>query len=169
MTDRRIIRRSGRSRRPGGRSPTDWDGTNSSLTLGASSKLLAFGFVPIAGVGHETCVRIVGEMFVETSAPTAVDVVVLGAAVVSDQAFTVGITAVPDPITEIGDDMWTFINPLTMASTAQKQRKTFDSRAMRKIEEGQTLAFVWATGAGTGASVKVGVYLRVLFKHGVRS
>jgi len=169
---RRIVRRGRRFGQRGQRSPTDWDGTTVLGTLPANSKVVAVGFAPVAGVGHETVVRIVGSVQVTaTTAGTTDGVVLMAAAVVSDTAFNLGATAVPDAITDSGDDMWTFIRPFHFQSGATPTRnEDYDSRGMRKVEEGQTLAIILSSGpAATVAVTKFIFYMRVLFKHGVRS
>jgi len=80
-----------------------------------------------------------------------------GSCVVSDQAVAIGVTAVPTPITDQGSDLWVmyeenygrFIG--TPTSEVGRQLK-IDSRAMRKVEEGQDFIFVVET---PGAAVSV--------------
>ena len=71
-----------------------------------------------------------------------------GAAVVSDQAVAVGITAVPTPDTELGSSLWFAImgmyadgQALTDVTTPG-QPFSLDSKAMRKVEVGQDIIVV---------------------------
>ncbi len=126
-------------------------------------------FVPLAGTSHETIVRIVGSW---AAAPgTGNGSMVMGGLVVTDAAVAIGITAIPDPVTEINDDVWAFISSIpftaSLGSIGEQREATFDSRAMRRLEEGQTFAIVMAN-AGT-ATANFDVYMRLLAKLAVRS
>ncbi len=72
-----------------------------------------------------------------------------GVAVVSDQAVAIGVTAVPTPITDQGSDLWLAWQGMlgqmrfTAGSFANlSTRYTIDSKAMRKVEDGQDVVFV---------------------------
>jgi len=69
-----------------------------------------------------------------------------GACVVSDQASAIGVTAVPTPLTDLGSDLWmlwTFLQSSLLFSDATGimqfvgHRRDVDSRAMRKVIDGQ--------------------------------
>ena len=74
-----------------------------------------------------------------------------GVAVVSDQASAIGVTAVPTPVTDIASDLWfvhelqfglfRFVSGIGFEGVSGIQR-TIDSKAMRKVEEGQDIVFV---------------------------
>ncbi len=73
----------------------------------------------------------------------------LGVAVVSDQAAAIGITAVPTPLTDLESDLWLFHQIVSTFSTASANggsgalwSKEFESKAMRKVEEGQDVIVV---------------------------
>ena len=93
---------------------------------------------------------------------------VLGMCVVTDAAFAIGATAIPDPATEISDDIWMFISSISqVAVTDVAVRQQFDSRAMRKVDEGSRLVLmVVNTGSATAGFA---VYIRMLGKLAVRS
>ncbi len=85
----------------------------------------------------------------------------LGMAVVSDQAVAIGITAVPTPFTDMGSDLWflhqilqgdfTFLSGVGVMEIGG-QLKDVDSRAMRKVEDGQDLVGIVETSSlSTGA------------------
>ena len=72
-------------------------------------------------------------------------------AVVSDQAAAVGVTAVPDPISDSGSDMFLmhqyFAAPFRFSAAGVAVIAAtfeFDSKAMRKISEDETLVVVVA-------------------------
>jgi len=82
-----------------------------------------------------------------------------GMCVVSDQARAIGVTAIPTPMTDLGSDLWFFHQILSgsfnfvtgIGIDAQgivpTAHQTFESKAMRKVEEGQDLAVVVETSA----------------------
>jgi len=70
-----------------------------------------------------------------------------GIAVVSDQAVAIGITALPTPVTDKDSDLWqTYLTTMSEASQSTSgsggRNAEYDSRAMRKVEEGAQLVFV---------------------------
>ncbi len=88
----------------------------------------------------------------------------IGAAVVSDQASAIGVTAVPTPETDRGSDLFflyeSLVGGITVPGTpvelldSEGRFLQFDSRAMRKVEEGQDIVFVKETGAiSSGANI----------------
>ena len=97
-----------------------------------------------------------------------------GAAVVSDQAVAIGITAVPTPSIDADSDLWMLyeriMGSFLIKSTGEGivepggVTKEFDSRAMRKVEDGSQLIFVVENGAVTAAGCIVRTFARVLIK-----
>jgi len=68
-----------------------------------------------------------------------------GLAVVSDQALAIGVTAVPTPETDKDSDLWLLFVTLATSVAANVVSEMgkfveFDSKAMRKVEEGQDIA-----------------------------
>ena len=79
----------------------------------------------------------------------------LGMAVVSDQAAAIGITAVPTPSTDGDSDLFFLYEEMysrfeffdaTGVNPQNSIGRTFDSKASRKVEEGQDLAITVETG-----------------------
>ena len=77
----------------------------------------------------------------------------LGMAVVSDEAVAIGATAVPTPETDASSDLW-FVYETTYGqftlhtSVGAYERgvgRTYDSKAMRRVEDGQDLIIVVET------------------------
>ena len=72
----------------------------------------------------------------------------IGLAVVSDQAVAAGITAVPLPFSDLGSDLWfaielifgqfVFVSGIGFQDSTGVHR-TLDSKAMRKVEDGQDI------------------------------
>ena len=75
----------------------------------------------------------------------------IGCCVVSDQASAIGVTAVPTPFTDLSSDLWfvhgIMANQILFSSAIGIQAnsgvsKDIDSKAMRKVEDGQDLITV---------------------------
>ena len=74
-----------------------------------------------------------------------------GAAVVSDQANAIGVTAVPTPFTDLGSDLWFMHSVIAGSFTfvtgsgfhpVGGTMKEIDSKAMRRVNDDQDLVFV---------------------------
>ncbi len=157
----------GRSvQRGGGRAPTGWAGfLGFDATVAAGTKQIIGSFVPLPGFSHETAVRVVGDW---TSQGAVGGSVVIGMCVVTDAAFAIGATAIPDPATEISDDIWMFISSISKVGVDDIQpSRLFDSRAMRKVDEGSRLVLMIANTGST--SIGFSIYIRMLGKLAVRS
>jgi len=85
---------------------------------------------------------------------------------VSDQSVAIGVTAVPTPLTDLGSDLW-FFHQMLMGGIMKDSSAGFaslrgfryvvDSKAMRKVEEGQDIVFCSEnTNILSGASILVG-------------
>ena len=162
---RRSVRRTGGFRR-GTRSPTGWAGGATENTLASGTKAIVLSFTSSGLASHDTVVRIVG------SISGAADAVVngqfvLGAGVFADNAVAAGVAFLPDPLTDVNDDLWTMIRSVPYIGS-QVREFEFDSRGMRKVEEGQQLVFIGANSA-SGANFKFSVYLRLLAKSAIRT
>jgi len=94
-------------------------------------------------------------------------VAAFGMAVVSDQAIAVGVTAVPTPTTDTGSDLfyvyeWLLARFQPTEGPAYSER-VVDSKAMRKVEDGQDVAIVMETGTNTSGVLLAG-FVRMLIK-----
>jgi len=89
--------------------------------------------------------------------------------VVSDQAVAIGITALPTPVTDNGSDLWYTYEWLLANATDLTDLavggvfKEFDSRAMRKVEDGQDLIEVVESGTST-FGLNITTFQRTLIK-----
>ena len=96
-----------------------------------------------------------------------------GHAIVSDQAVAIGVTAVPIPSTDDGSDLWyvyealfglfTFVTGAGILLNHGAVDRTFDSKAMRKVEDGQDLLVVAETSAISVGAILTS-YERILLK-----
>ncbi len=96
----------------------------------------------------------------------------LGMAVVSDEARTVGITAVPTPEEQRASDLWFVYESLSgefvfgsVASFVETHgpEVRFDSKGMRKVEEGQDVVVVLQNSAISSGTISI-VSFRMLIK-----
>jgi len=157
----RTVRRSGRVFR-GGRSRREslwFDIAETETTITAASTAALFtGLTSVLlGLRPFTIVRTRGTMMVSSdqTANTETQQIGFGICVVSDQALAIGVTAVPTPMTDGESDLWFVFEVLEhriQVSSAigilspAGSRKDWDSRAMRKVEEGSDIALSVETG-----------------------
>jgi len=97
-----------------------------------------------------------------------------GLAVVSDQASAIGITAVPTPFTDLGSDLWflhavlassfTFISGVGVEAPGGTM-KDVDSRAMRKVEDGQDIAVVLENSGISDGTQNLSVFRMLVKLH----
>ncbi len=170
-------RRAGRSfRRSGGN--TDWARLVStvSTTLAANTKIIAATFqLSNPGIG-ETVRRTRGRFMVVSDQVSFVEdhLGAMGMMIVNDVAAGIGITAIPGPVTEAGDDGWFVWEPLVACSQMNPTATSsgigsgsmamcsfeFDSKAMRRVEEGfQMVMVVENASSSTGFKFAFGVSL----------
>ncbi len=162
MADRRVVRRSGgfgRSKR----APGTWSRNQiAPTTVPTSSKILLGTFVlSNLGIG-ETVRRTLGQIMVRSDQVAAGEDVIgaFGMIVVSDIAAAAGIASVPDPVTEASDDGWFVWQGLSATQGGSAQRTgqliQFDSKAMRRNEEGFSIALVVANASASAGMVMFG-------------
>jgi len=154
--------------RRGTRSPTAWAGlVVPTIALAIGTKIIVGSLAPQAGSSHETVTRIVGQIGTENAAGVGGNFAI-GAYVASDTAIAAGVASLLDPITDIQDDVWTFVRAFPYTVGAARRTLEFDSRGMRKIEEGQQLVFV-AANSVAGVTINFSVYIRALAKVAIRA
>ena len=159
MANIRTARRSGFITR-GGRNvrETLWigvGGTATNLSAASTAAFINSGSAGLLALRPFTMVRTRGYLHCRSDQNAANESfgVSLGYAVVSDQASAIGVTAVPVPDTDIDSDLWFVYQTLlgfTQFATAAGFRDygigvEYDSKAMRKMEDGQDLAVVIQT------------------------
>ena len=95
----------------------------------------------------------------------------MGAMVVQEEARAVGITALSGPISEEQDDAWflyqSFATPIKFSDATGtrniSQTWNFDSKAQRKVEDGQAIVFMVENGSATDG-LEFLMKLRILVK-----
>jgi len=138
----------------GPRRATDWSASSlqaGTTTVPASSAVLTQAFVPLPG--GETVIRIRGSFGWQTDTPGAPEVQVgaYGIAVVTAQAVSVGITAIPHPVTDAAWGGWMYHHFIQSSNQnftnagfafGGFHRIEVDSKAMRKVDEDDRLVMV---------------------------
>ena len=169
-----MARRIARSFVRGPRKATDWSASSVAtalVTLAGSSVVLLEIFVPISG--GETLIRTRG-FFTYGSDQAAANENIIGAVgigVVSEQAATVGITAVPHPDTDSAWGGWLwhhyFAARIEVGSAVgfdplMQQNIVIDSKAMRKVGDSERLVVVVENSSATG--MRFSTAMRLLSK-----
>ncbi len=149
---RRVVRRRGtfgRSRRPGG----TWARLIvTPVAIPVSSKVvLAFGTLSNPGIG-ETIRRSLGNIHIvsDQNAASERQSGAYGMIVINDLAAAAGAASIPGPVTDNDDDGWfvwqgfsqLMVIPASGGSALEGKVYPFDSRAMRRIEEGFQFAMM---------------------------
>ncbi len=169
MANLRIGRRSGTVLRGGvQRRQTFWIdmvATSSTVAAGANPLLFTGFSAGVLALRPFTIVRMRGflKVFSDQVAATEVYGAAFGLAIVTDQALAIGVTAVPTPTTDKSSDLWFVFEELsgrftflsTIGVSDNGEGRAFDSKAMRKVEEGQDIATVTeATPFSSGVIVQ---------------
>ena len=148
-----------------GRSPADTGVT----ILAKNTAVIDSTAVPV--VQGETIVRTRGFINVRSDQVDAAEdgPGALGACVLSDEAVAAAGAAVPTPYSNADSDMW-FLHQFFDWSVSlgahefnPLQRYEFDSKAMRKMQQGETLAFIVENGSVTNG-LEYYLHFAVLFK-----
>ena len=137
------------------RRETVWaQGTFLSTTLASTNAVAITAQLSAAGLALRpfTIVRTRGYLSVKSDQTSVAEVygVQMGFAVVSDQALGVGVSAVPTPDADGQSDLWFVYESLwgdfevttDIGRLEMGQRMAYDSKAMRKVEEGQDVVQV---------------------------
>jgi len=120
-----------------------------------------------------TIVRVRGVVVIasDQQAATEAQMAAYGEAVVSEQASAIGVTAVPTPVADGGSDLFyvyqlllnrfKFVSSIGFDGT-EGQVYTIDSKAMRKVEDGQdVVGVIEASATGNGTQILVSTRLLV--------
>ena len=160
----------------GSRRKVSWTvGPNGSSGLITTASTVVFPTGLQALVDDLTLVRMRGEIafsITGTNIRDGFDAIAVGMAVVTENAFGVGVTAVPAPLTDINWDGWLFHWSGSMAAMlaaaeneATQYRLVIDNKAMRKMHESDVIVAVIEVATETGtASLEAILNTRTLFK-----
>ena len=158
------------------RRETAWiGGVEFAQTMGAGVSVLISSLgATVLALRPLTVVRTRGVLFGRSDQNAASEnwSVAYGFAVVSDQASGIGITAIPTPVTDDQSDLW-FVYERIMGNLAFSSGVGFqnsgtmipiDSKAMRKIEDGQDLVEVVENGTTSTDGAAIHGHARILIK-----
>ena len=166
-----FIQRSGAMRRE-----TQWFNLlefNLTLAAGAATLISQLSATGLA-LRPFTVVRVRGVVGIRSDQEAASEDLTgaYGMCVVSDQAEAIGVTAIPTPITDSVSDLWFVYQYLigrlqvTPAGTGPwwSDMTIVDSKAMRKVEEGQQLVEVVENGVQSTDGIVIAGGVRQLIK-----
>ncbi len=165
---RRSVQRSSTRRSTPNRS---WTGSFSATTatVGAASKVLLGSFSLSNSNIDETVLRTVGVISIQSDQVAADELQIgaFGLIIVSDLAVAAGAASIPGPITDRADDGWfvyvpfcqslEFISAVGVLPDMATQYQ-FDSKAKRKIAEGQNIAIMVENANSAGAFAIMNVF-----------
>jgi len=149
------------------RRPTGWSGVVAGAfpIVPAFSKVLLATFVPnvISGV---TIRRLRGSFSIisDQSAASETQNGAIGACVVGDLAVAAGVASIKDPVTDVEDDTWLWYQSFNLKNEVGefgRMQFEIDSKAMRKVEIGNSLVFV-VGNAQLAFGFQVALSVRVL-------
>ncbi len=169
----------GRSYQSAGRSTrrkTEWiSGTTDFLDLTASEKKrnLSFSQAALVDLVPFTIIRTVGVIVIAADLNFITNQLFVGAfggCIANDQARAIGVTALPGPFSEAGDDVWfqhqffgMQIDDRADSDLVNSQTIVIDSKAQRKVEDGQAIQFL-TEGGGEADGFDISTMLRILVK-----
>jgi len=146
------------------KAPGGWSGAQiANTTVAANTKILLATITPAVASFPLTIRRVRMQVSWETDQSAADEhpFGAIGLAVLNDTAIAVGIASLPDPVTDIQDDIWMLFQALSVGGKGGTGAVTdrvwdVDSKAMRKLPEGKSGALIIANGdAVFGASCQV--------------
>ena len=169
-----VVRRSFRGRVSSGRL-TEWFGTSFptvETALPANSFIISLQLTAAELAKRPfTITRTVGLLAMRSDQAAAAEFPfgAFGGIVVSDKAIALGATAVPDPVTQSSSDEWFVYRVIAASGEASTNagfammKYEFDSRAQRKVQDGEDVAFVVAN-ANASDAFQFFLALRMLVK-----
>ncbi len=143
------------------------------LAAGGTAVLLAMLNATALALRPFTVVRSRGLLAIRSDQQAANEAFqcAFGAAIVSAQAEAIGVTAIPTPITDNASDLWyiyeTMFGNFQFASgvgfDSAPNNREVDSKAMRKVEDGEQLIFAVESDASSSGLVFTS-FVRTLVK-----
>jgi len=133
---------------------------NAPITVAAATKVL-FATFTLSNVGiGETVRRSIGWVLAHSDQEAANEAYAgaFGMIRVSDLAIAAGVASIPGPVTDAQDDgwfVWQAYGGASMATSSAERGRlfNFDSRAMRRIEEGFGIALVYENASATTGQI----------------
>jgi len=158
----------------GTRRKTEWFGrtiVTAPISLAANSVILDSTFSTAEAAKRPlTVVRVRGLLYVTSDQQVARETGngAIGMAVVSDQALAIGVTALPLPLTDASSDKFLLWMPFSWGQHASAGTPIgfefpFDSKAMRKVQDGEALVMV-VQNASSSFGIDYQIMFRILVK-----
>ena len=146
-------------------------GTTANTSVAASS-IVFLGNFSLDNPGiNETVMRTRGLLHISSDQAAAEEsqIGAFGMCVVTDQALTIGVTALPGPVSDADDDIWFVWQPIVASGAAVLSGRLgwqyeIDSKAMRRIQEGKNVALMIENASASNA-FEIGLALRLLSKR----
>jgi len=139
-----------------------WAGSVASVgtSIAANSRVLLSSFALDNDGIDETILRVVGSFGIASDqvAASELQLGAVGMCVVTDAAVAVGITALPDPVTDAGDDVWFFYKSFSFSFEVisavgirpdMTHMLEFDQKAKRIVHSGQSVVIVASNAHAT--------------------
>ena len=152
----------------------NWAGTVPAAyaAVPANNKLLLATFVLSSEGIDETILRVVGTVSVisDQVAATEDQIGAIGMCLATDTAVAVGIGSLPDPVTDVGDDIWfmyqSFAQRFVVADATglnpnSAQNYLVNSRAKRIVSSGMTICII-AANATAAQGFNIAFPMRLL-------
>jgi len=158
FTGRRRQTRGAAIGRRGRRAPTDWARLSPTpvIVLAAGAKTLVATFT-LSNPGIAETVRrtLISMAILPLAAGSRAAV---GLMVATDAAVAVGAAALPSPVVDASDDLWFwwYGHPGQAINVPVVNALFFESRAMRRVEEGKQIVLM-AAGDGAGSNLTIAV------------
>ncbi len=159
MARRTLQRRSNQGRR---RANRGWTGTIAAtpVLVPAASKVLLATFILDNDGIDETILRTVGGISIQSDQASSGEsqIGAFGLTIINDVAGALGVTGIPDPVSEVADDVWftyvPFASHITVSSAVGFSAQggnyfAFDSRAKRILESGYRVAAMVANSSAS--------------------
>jgi len=170
----RVIRRTSGARGFTTRRKTEWIGATSPWQARASGSLnnvIDFDQSQLAALYPFTITRTVGIASLAFDEDFILDQDIFaawGGVVVQERARAAGVASLPDPIVNIGDDGWFWHQPVcefieSVGTDRSNISYVIDSRAQRKVEDGEAIVFMLRVDA-TSDAVEQAMMVRILCK-----
>ncbi len=151
------------------------DETSVTAVAASGTDLQSLSNAALLALRPFTLVRVRGILYIRSdqTANTETPFGAFGICIVTDQAAAIGITAIPTPITDQSSDIWhTYqfgVAGLQVSSAvgliAEGRHFEFDSKAMRKVEDGFTIASVFENGSSSDGLSYVAIFRMLLKLH----
>ena len=155
-----------------------WSGIISTgpTAVPANTAILLGSFVLVDSANDVTILRTVGGIAVQSDQIAASELQ-LGAfamGIVTDTALGVGASAIPDPVTDVSDDIWHVYQPILQsmsfvtAAGFENKRATYypiDSKAKRKMDSKKAIALIVANShASHGFEIMFGIRVLLMLR-----